>query len=511
MSRLRSFGLLATRLTICVVAGAVAVAFPALRPSVSAQAPGPPTGYYEDAIGLAGEALRAELHNIIYPHTRLAYGGAGASGLRAVLEEAHQHPDDPGLILTIYRNRAYRKVDDRAEWDREHGWPKSYGFPDESACNLAYSDAHHLFAADDSYNSSRGNKVFDDCEAPCTLRPVDGFPDQPNRYDVNSWEVWLGARGDLARAIMYMDVRYEGELETATSSCPTPEPQLILTDDQKLIEETTGSISPAYMGLKTTLLRWHYQDPVSGGERKRNEVVATYQRNRNPFIDHPLFACALYGGKAGCPPIFFPYVTNGEVLRTLTPSPTPPSTPTPTNTVPATAEPATATPAGSITPGTAVPGTRTPGTPEPSPGPSETMGTPGTPSTPSTPDPPPTSSPTPTETPTTPPTSTPAPGPRLMALRCDTRDEMVEIAHFGSAPLELEGWTLFSANGPNLFVFPAYTLTPGESVFVHSGPDAPETEGAHIRWTTGYIWNDGDDEARLFSPENFVFDIRVCD
>jgi hypothetical protein len=35
------------------------------------------------------------------------------------------------------------------------------------------------------------------------------------------------------------------------------------------------------------LLKWHQQDPPSALEIARNEHVYTYQRNRNPFIDHP--------------------------------------------------------------------------------------------------------------------------------------------------------------------------------------------------------------------------------
>src|SRR3546814_14675548 len=44
------------------------------------------------------------------------------------------------------------------------------------------------------------------------------------------------------------------------------------------------------MGLLSTLLAWHQADPPDAAERDRNEVVYSFQGNRNPFIDHPGWA-----------------------------------------------------------------------------------------------------------------------------------------------------------------------------------------------------------------------------
>ena len=43
------------------------------------------------------------------------------------------------------------------------------------------------------------------------------------------------------------------------------------------------------------LLRWHAADPVDGVETARNEAVFQIQGNRNPFIDHPEYAAAIWG------------------------------------------------------------------------------------------------------------------------------------------------------------------------------------------------------------------------
>src|SRR3546814_14573384 len=79
-----------------------------------------------------------------------------------------------------------------------------------------------------------------------------------------------------------MAIRYEGGRDAHTDQS---EPDLELTDNRSLIVKTSGS--PAYMGLLSTLLAWHQADPPADAERGRNEVVYSFQGNRNPFIDHP--------------------------------------------------------------------------------------------------------------------------------------------------------------------------------------------------------------------------------
>lgn len=103
--------------------------------------------------------------------------------------------------------------------------------------------------------------------------------------NAGSFQAWGKRRGDLARAILYMAIRYEGGRDVVTNQS---EPDLELTDDRSKIVVT--SASPAYMGLMSTLLAWHSADPPDAGERGRNEVIFSFQGNRNPFIDHPEWA-----------------------------------------------------------------------------------------------------------------------------------------------------------------------------------------------------------------------------
>ena len=47
------------------------------------------------------------------------------------------------------------------------------------------------------------------------------------------------------------------------------------------------------MGKASRLVEWHLADPVDDEERRRNDIIYSYQQNRNPFIDHPEFVCLI--------------------------------------------------------------------------------------------------------------------------------------------------------------------------------------------------------------------------
>ena len=247
-------------------------------------------------------ALRTTVHAAIENHIPFPYS-AGTTDTRDILNLADEDPVDPTKILDIYRNASYVKTPSGdAEYNKEHSWPKSYGFPDESA--IPHSDCHHLFASDTQYNSNRGNKPFGTCSSGCTENATlanHGFGGGSGTYPGNSnwtsstvYEVWNHRRGDIARAQLYMDVRYEGGSHAVTGAS---EPNLVLTDEMALVVMT--SASPAYMGRLSTLLAWHLADPVDDDERARNDVVESFQGNRNPFVDHPEWVACVFGGTCG--------------------------------------------------------------------------------------------------------------------------------------------------------------------------------------------------------------------
>jgi endonuclease I len=59
------------------------------------------------------------------------------------------------------------------------------------------------------------------------------------------------------------------------------------------IPADNGTNEPIHAKL-SVLLEWHDIDPVDDFERNRNEVIYSYQENRNPFIDHPEFVASIW-------------------------------------------------------------------------------------------------------------------------------------------------------------------------------------------------------------------------
>jgi len=271
-----------------------------------------PPGYYDTVDSTNAASLRSTLHAVIDDHTRFPYTSS-ATDTWDILEAADEDPGNPSNVLDVYRNASIPKFGGgTGPYNREHLWAKSYGFPNDASTNYPYTDCHHLFLADSGYNSSRSNKPFRYCDAACDEKPTDVnfgqgggigvYPGNSNwttgSFTTGTWEVWNARKGDVARALFYMDVRYEGGTHGVTGAS---EPDLILTDDEALIaaSNTGSNESVGYMGMLSVLIQWHLGDPVDDLERWRNEVVYSHQGNRNPFIDHPEWADCLFAASCG--------------------------------------------------------------------------------------------------------------------------------------------------------------------------------------------------------------------
>lgn len=227
-----------------------------------------PTGYYDSADGLTGEALKNALHDIIDGHTVKSY-----SDLWTILKETDEDPNNTDNFILIYTGQSIPKTFVYPAFNREHVWAKSHGFPNES--DYGYTDAHHLRPSDVDVNSARGNLDFDNGG---TL--VSGTTDCYS--DGDSWEPRDEVKGDIARMMFYMVVRYEGNGGT--------------NDDYDLELVDYVGTSGTEFGKLSTLLEWHNNDPVDEMDIQRNEVVYSYQNNRNPFIDHPEYVAKIWGG-----------------------------------------------------------------------------------------------------------------------------------------------------------------------------------------------------------------------
>ena len=234
-----------------------------------------PENYYGSVTTHSGEELKSVLHNIIKDHREYPYS-AKKTDVWDILKEADKDPSDSTMVIGIYSGfsmDAEKEYNKGQGWSREHVWAKSRG--DFGTKKGAGTDLHHLRAADVSTNSARNNRNFDN--GGDKYIDIAGYYHGATNSYVNdstwSWEARDEVKGDVARMMFYMVVRYEGERK---------EPDLELTDSLF----TRTSKAPLHSKL-SVLLEWHRTDPVDSLERVRNDVVYSFQGNRNPFIDHP--------------------------------------------------------------------------------------------------------------------------------------------------------------------------------------------------------------------------------
>ncbi|TBN03368.1 ribonuclease [Hyunsoonleella flava] len=133
-------------------------------------------------------------------------------------------------------------------FNTEHVYPQS-----RLVAADAVTDLHHLRSCDATVNSDRLNYPFADSSGNYKLIGETWYPG-------DEW------KGDVARMILYLNVRY-GETF-----------------------EKVGSVE--------LFLKWNREDPVSDFEMQRNNVIYAAQGNRNAFIDNPYLATLIWGGAA---------------------------------------------------------------------------------------------------------------------------------------------------------------------------------------------------------------------
>ncbi|EFL21024.1 extracellular ribonuclease [Streptomyces himastatinicus ATCC 53653] len=255
VTRWKSLALLAGVVTVAVTAQTPATAVPTSTTAYD-------DTYYKDAIGKTGEPLKDALNQIISKDvSKLSYDEVWDA-----LKKTDEDPDNSANVILLYTGRSQSKNSNGGnadDWNREHVWAKSHG--DFGTSTGPGTDIHHLRPADVSVNSTRGNKDFDEGGSEVGEAPG-------NRTDDDSFEPRDQVKGDVARMILYMSVRYEGG-----EGYPDLEPN----------DKVDNGSQPS-MGRLSVLKKWNDEDPPDAFEKKRNQVIYDdFQHNRNPFIDHP--------------------------------------------------------------------------------------------------------------------------------------------------------------------------------------------------------------------------------
>ncbi|MBN2615183.1 MAG: endonuclease [Bacteroidales bacterium] len=239
-----------------------------------------PEHYYDGTDALRGQALKKALYQIIKGQTEYPYTSS-STDVWDILKETDKdtlNPDNVILFYTGWSVNAAQEYNNGRGWSREHVWAKSRG--DFGTDPPAGTDAHNLRPVDVSVNSARNNRWFDTCSVAYYDNGV-----ATGCYTSTTEWVWQPRKevqGDVARIIFYMATRYEGE---------NGEPDLRVID---YLPADNSTNEPVHARL-STLLRWNELDPVDAFERHRNDVIYSFQHNRNPYIDHPEFVNKIWG------------------------------------------------------------------------------------------------------------------------------------------------------------------------------------------------------------------------
>jgi Endonuclease I/Secretion system C-terminal sorting domain len=168
-------------------------------------------------------------------------------------------------------DRRIRDKDDfggnTCDYNREHVFARSNANPGMGDTSNAFTgivaDPHNLRASDVQRNGNRGSKLFA------------AGSGNSNNVGSGNWYPGDEWRGDVARIMMYMYVRY---------------------GDRCLPELNASGPKEGATDMLQILLEWNALDEVSDLEINRNNHLEGVYGNRNPFIDNPYLAKVIWGG-----------------------------------------------------------------------------------------------------------------------------------------------------------------------------------------------------------------------
>lgn len=250
-----------------------------------------PTGYYDGTVGLTGAALKTKLSSIISSgHQTKSYDALDDEYPNS---DKDSYYEKDGTVLDIYSENptetdpyVYQfgvkkcgnyKIEGDC-YNKEHIFPQGYF----NKASPMVSDIHHIVPTDGKVNGMRSNFPFGNVGSSVSYTSKNGSKlgtSNSVNYSGKVFEPINEFKGDVARMIFYFATRYEAKLKDFDAN-----------------DILTNTSFPGIQSWELEVLKqWHTQDPVSQREIDRNNAAYTYQRNRNPFIDHPEYVDLIWG------------------------------------------------------------------------------------------------------------------------------------------------------------------------------------------------------------------------
>ena len=248
-----------------------------------------PSGYYTTATG-TGYTLKTQLYNIIKGHTDNGYSGLYTTYQSSDIDNFYEND---GTILDMYSEKPagtdpYNYTSGSTQrcgtystegdcYNREHIIPQSVF----NSATPMVSDAHFITPTDGKVNGIRSNYPHGTV-ASATTTTLNGSKlgtSSVSGYSGTVFEPINEFKGDIARMYFYFATRYETTVSGYSFA---------------MFNGTSNQVfTTAFLN---TLLTWNIQDPVSAREIARNNAIYARQNNRNPYIDHPEYVQAIWGG-----------------------------------------------------------------------------------------------------------------------------------------------------------------------------------------------------------------------
>lgn len=255
--------------------------------------------YYNSVDGKSGTALREALTTLTYTKhtTDLGYDWT-FDGIDIV----------NGEILDIYstcswtlsqQGKNYSNICDG--YNREHVVPQSLFH--EAAPQKG--DRHHLFLTDGQVNNLRSSYPFGETNVTTAFsgysngdKALGKLGTASSGYSGTVYEPDDEYKGDIARAVLYMVVRYATS-DVCRKYGGSANSYPVTTWDNAMFSKNISTNYGLSNNAIAVFLKWHRNDPVSAKEIARNNGVEKKQGNRNPFIDLPDLVEYLWGNHAG--------------------------------------------------------------------------------------------------------------------------------------------------------------------------------------------------------------------
>jgi len=274
-----------------------------------------PEGYYDNADAKNTNNLRQALKTIIsenfssisYDNLWTAYATTDINSSTGKIWDMYS---DCSFTLDSAQCGTYQLECDC--YNREHTTPRSWFGGAVAPMN---TDLFNVYPTDGKVNGMRDSYPYGEVGS-VSYTSYNGSKLGTSDFIGYSGDVFEPVdeyKGDLARTVMYMSIRYADNLMGWISSYSN-------TTDVDVVFNSDNGLTPYAINL---FLSWSRMDPVSAKETARNDAVYGIQANRNPFIDYPGLEEYIWGNKAGelfyvnePPPLNTPIITvAGKVIN----------------------------------------------------------------------------------------------------------------------------------------------------------------------------------------------------